>query len=506
MIKKIVLLMVCLTLVGLTVSYSSEKASPQMVLIKGGTFEMGADNVPNDEEPVHDVTVSSFYIGKYEVTQEEWKTVMGDNTSHFKGDNLPVEKVSWYQAIEYCNKRSKMEGRTPCYSGAGDDIACNFEADGYRLPSETEWEFAAIGGNKSKGYRYSGGNIALEVGWFEENSSYRTHPVGQKKPNELGIYDMSGNIWEWCFEWYGADYYKNSPAIDPRGPEKGKQRAYRGGGICGRDYFTRTRARYSLPAKYQHSDMGLRVVCNAAGKLPAGMVKVDGGTFKMGSTIGGRQGERPKHKVTVSDFYMAKYETTQQEWMDVMGQNPCYFCALDAPVNAVSWYDAVDYCNKLSKKEGLTPCYSKDGDKVICNFEADGYRLPTEAEWEYTCRGGAKSQNFKFSGGNEPDEIAWHAGNSGYRHQSVGEKKPNELGIYDLNGNANEWCWDWFSRDYYPESPAKDPRGPVHGVRRVMRGGSSLNPPSIMQPHFRTAYKPYRPFITFGFRVARSSR
>ena len=199
-----------------------------MVLVKGGTFQMGNSKVSNDEEPVHSITLNSFNIGKFEVTQKEWQTVMGNNPSLFKNENNPVENVNWYDVVEYCNKRSQKEGLTPCYSGSGDEITCNFEADGFRLPTEAEWEYACRGGAQSRGYTFSGSNNAGEVAWYEKNSM-KPQPVGQKKPNEIGIYDMSGNIWEWCWDRYDFDYYNKSPEKNPRGPSTGKHRAIRGG-------------------------------------------------------------------------------------------------------------------------------------------------------------------------------------------------------------------------------------------------------------------------------------
>jgi formylglycine-generating enzyme required for sulfatase activity len=204
------------------------RAPENMVPVEGGTFQMGSNNVYSDEKPVHRVTVRSFYLGKYEVTQKEWVEIMGSNPSYFKGENLPVETVSWYEAVEYCNKRSLKEGLTPAYRGSGDDIVCDFNASGYRLPTEAEWEYAAKGGNKdSMVFEYSGGNRAESVAWYEDNSGERTHPVGTKQPNSLGLYDMSGNVWEWCWDWYGS--YSGGNQSDPAGASSGTRRVMRGG-------------------------------------------------------------------------------------------------------------------------------------------------------------------------------------------------------------------------------------------------------------------------------------
>jgi len=199
-----------------------------MVYIKGGTFQMGTHGFV--DQPVHAVTLSSFYISPYEVTQKEWKEIMGNNPSYFKGDSLPVETVSWYDAVSYCNHKSESEGLTPSYTITGEKVTCDFTVNGYRLPTESEWEYAARGGNKSRGYKYSGSNNLDEVGWNEFNSERRTHPFGMKKPNELGIYDMSGNVSEWCNDWYDENYYRKSPQVrKPQGPSSGEKRISRGG-------------------------------------------------------------------------------------------------------------------------------------------------------------------------------------------------------------------------------------------------------------------------------------
>ncbi len=208
----------------------SSKIENKLVFVKGGTFQMGSNDVGSDEKPKHTVTVSDFYIRNLEVTQEEWKNVMGNNPSKFKGNDLPVELVSWYDAVEFCNKKSRKDGLSPCYSGSGKNITCNFNANGYRLPTEAEWEYAARGGNKSNGYTYSGSNNIDIVAWYDGNSGSKTHKVGTKHPNELGIYDMSGNVWEWCGDWYDSDYYSSSPKNNPVGPSSGARRVLRGGG------------------------------------------------------------------------------------------------------------------------------------------------------------------------------------------------------------------------------------------------------------------------------------
>jgi formylglycine-generating enzyme required for sulfatase activity len=186
-----------------------------MVFVKGGTFNMGCTkeqggDCDGDEEPLHQVTVSDFYIGKYEVTQEEWREVMGSNPSYFKNcDNCPVEDVSWKEIKQFLRKLNAKTGNT------------------YRLPREAEWEYAARGGSSSLEYKYSGSNNLDEVAWYSNNSGSKTYPVGQKKSNELGLYDMSGNVWEWCADWYGD--YSSGAQTNPKGPLWASYRVRRGG-------------------------------------------------------------------------------------------------------------------------------------------------------------------------------------------------------------------------------------------------------------------------------------
>ena len=186
----------------------------EMVRVEGGTFRMGAtseqgSDADGDEKPVHSVTLSGYYIGKTEVTQVLWEAVMGINPSRFKGDYLPVENVSWDDCQEFIRKLNSMTGQN------------------FRLPTEAEWEFACRGGNNSRGYKYSGSNNLGSVAWYDGNSGNKTHPVGTKAPNELGIYDMSGNVWEWCADWYGD--YSSGAQTNPTGPYGGSNRVYRGG-------------------------------------------------------------------------------------------------------------------------------------------------------------------------------------------------------------------------------------------------------------------------------------
>ncbi|NUM70071.1 MAG: SUMF1/EgtB/PvdO family nonheme iron enzyme [Ignavibacteriaceae bacterium] len=227
-----------------------------MVLVEGGSFIRKEKKLIGYRE--QSVKLDSFYISKYQVTQEEWEFVMGKNPSHFRGErNLPVEKVSWFDSVEFCNKLSEKEGLQKVYSGSWDNITMNMNADGYRLPTEAEWEYAARGGSLSKGYEYSGSNNSWEVAWYYVNSNNNTHPVGQKQPNELGIYDMSGNVWEWCWDWYGN--YSSDSQNNPAGPVSGSDRVNRGGSWFNDAGNLRPADRYGSYPVSRHDNLGFRI-------------------------------------------------------------------------------------------------------------------------------------------------------------------------------------------------------------------------------------------------------
>ena len=244
------------TTTATTATTTAQAATPniEMVFVKGGTFTMGAtaeqgSDASSNEKPTHSVKLSDFYIGKYEVTQAQWKAVMGTNPSNWKGDNLPVENVSWNDVQEFITKLNAQTGKK------------------YRLPTEAEWEYAARGGNQSKGYKYSGSNSISNIAWYDANSNKMTHIVGQKSPNELGIYDMSGNVWEWCQDWLGN--YNSSFQTNPIGPSSGSYRVLRGGSWS---YIARTCRvsirGYSKPAD-RYNRHGFRLALSADNKPTA---------------------------------------------------------------------------------------------------------------------------------------------------------------------------------------------------------------------------------------------
>jgi len=232
------------------------------------------------------------------------------------------------------------------------------------------------------------------------------------------------------------------------------------------------------------------------------IVFINGGTFTMGSPAderGRSKNEGPQHQVTVSSFYMEKYPVTQAEYQETTGTNPSSFNGPSLPVEQVSWFDAVEYCNKLSLKEGLTPAYTIDGTNVSWNHEANGYRLPTEAEWEYACRAGTQTP---FYSGTSVNDAGWYSGNAGGKTHPVGEKQPNPWGLCDMHGNVLEWCWDWLGN--YSDEAQTDPQGAVSGTDRVYRGGSWYFEALQTRSAFRFGNYPSLRVFFVGFRIVRN--
>lgn len=227
-----------------TITIPGTDVSFNMVHVEGGTFMMGADDIDNyayvDEKPVHQVTLSDYCIGETQVTQALWQAVMGNNPSYFKGDlNLPVEMVSWNDCKNFIRKLNELTGKK------------------FRLPTEAQWEFAARGGNKTNGFLCSGGNDIDDLAWYDRNSDNKTHPVGKNLPNELGLYDMIGNVMEWCKDWF--EYYEKGIQSDPEGPFLGSQRVMRGCGWDGVAKYCRVSCRFRHNPEFKDRYIGLRL-------------------------------------------------------------------------------------------------------------------------------------------------------------------------------------------------------------------------------------------------------
>jgi len=265
---------------------SAQTPPPNMVLIKGGTFTMGSpasEMGHSGDEIQHQVTVSSFYMGKYEVTQKEYQEIIGTNPSFFKGDNLPVERVSWYDAVEYCNKRSQKEGLSPAYTinknqsdpnnkSTSDTVkwtvTWNKNANGYRLPTDAEWEYACRAGTTTP--FSTGNNITTSQANYNGNKPYnnnakgeyreKTTPVGSFAPNPWGLYDMHGNVWEWCWDWYRN--FAGGTQTDPGGAASGNSRVERGGCWSYPAGFLRSAFRFYTYPSYRYESLGFRLARN----------------------------------------------------------------------------------------------------------------------------------------------------------------------------------------------------------------------------------------------------
>jgi formylglycine-generating enzyme required for sulfatase activity len=233
-------------------------------------------------------------------------------------------------------------------------------------------------------------------------------------------------------------------------------------------------------------------------KLGISMVLIPAGEFLMGSAQG-RADEKPVHKVRIAAFYMDTHLVTQEQYEMLMKSNPSRWKSPKNPVEQIRWSDAVRYLNARSRAEGLEPCY--DLKTWQCDFAASGYRLPTEAEWEYACRGGTTGSYFFGADAAKLAQFAWYKQNSGGRPRPVGQKLPNPRGLYDIHGNVAEWCNDHYAADYYAKSPPDNPRGPASGTTRVLRGGSWDSDASRCTDSYRDKNNPGYADVCFGYDV-----
>ena len=651
----------------LTVVVPIAPAPSGMALIPAGAFQMGYNLDGESDAPVHSVYVSAFYMDKYDVTFALWQQVYNwaithgynfDYAGSGKAANHPVQMIDWYDSAKWCNARSEMEGKTPAYytsaalavvyrtGGLDINNSCvNWNA-GYRLATEAEWEKAARGG--LSGQRFPWGNTISEsqANYYSTGTSYYTYdlsntgfnttfatggypytsPVGYFASNGYGLYDMAGNVWQWCWDWYGT-YGSGS---DPRGPISGSFRVFRGGCwffdafgcraadrviddpsygdydlgfrsvlpsgagsptaptiasqpqsqsvLQGATAMFSVQATGSEPLSYRWMRDGLALnddsritgsassslqisnvqstdagnysvqVSNQAGSAdsanatltvsagaPQGMVAIPAGSFAMGDTFNeGYPDEIPVHQLYVSAFFMDQFEVTKTLWDSVYSWAIAHGYSFDNlgagkaathPVQTVDWYDVVKWCNARSEKEGLTPCYYSSASQTAVyrsgqldvqndwvNWTANGYRLPTEAEWEKAARGGLSGKRYPWG-----DTITHSQANynnwSGFNWPNttpVGSFAPNGYGLYDMAGNVDEWCWDWDDGSWYGSAGAtqNDSHGPAasplgYRIRRDGSWGSGEKDLRCANRNYVNTVLPSYSGIDLGFRCVR---
>ena len=526
---------------------------PEMVVVPAGSYEMGspASEVGRfeNEGPVHRVTISQpFAVGVYEVTREEFRRFVDDtgystendcftydmlklaleehkvhrpppsrdwhNPGFSQGDQDPVVCVSWEDAQAYVQWLSHETGQA------------------YRLLTEAEWEHAARAGTRTARYWGQGASdhclyenlpdkefrsIAVPLMKISncDDGYTRTSPVGVYGANAFGLHDVLGNVSEWVQDCWHASY--RGAQADGSAWLSGdcSERVMRGG-----SWFDSVRSRSASRSHWTFHDrtdfIGFRVARTLTGSaamllarqqtgkarqkpelkksslasLKQQMVHIEGGAFTMGcmeEQSSCDADEKPVHRVRVRSFAFSKYEVTQALWEVVMGENPGQFenCAL-CPVENVSWEDIQTFLKKLN------------------NLTGERYRLPTEAEWEYAARGGQQSRGYQYAGSNEPGSVAWYRKNSGDRLHPVGEKQPNELGLYDMSGNVFEWVEDCWNESY--SGAPSDGRAWQRGKcdQRVVRGGSWSDATWTLRSAYRNWIGSGYRGIDVGFRVART--
>ncbi len=451
----------------------------------------------SNERPVRTLELSDYYMSAAEVTQQQWYAVMKDRPSKFSGGDLPVETIRWDEALAFCEKLNDIERRTGRLP----------KGYIYTLPTEAQWEKACRAGTEGD---YAG-NLDL-MAWHMTNSRYKTNPVATRAPNPWGFYDMHGNVWEWCRDFY-QDSLEELASKDPSGPRTGTRRVIRGGSW---DSSTtenlRSACRSTSDPAGRSDDLGMRVVLTREesfeNSLPADTAKTDAetfsksftngisqqmiwvppGTFRMGDLTGtGNSNEYPVRTVELSGYHLSATEVTQRQWKTIIGNNPSKYQDDNLPVEQVSWTDAMEFCEKLTALE-------KEAGRLPPNTK---YFLPTEAQWENACRAGSESILPQ-----DLPEIAWYDVNSWNRTNPVAAKHPNQWGFYDLRGNVSEWCFDYY-RDSYAGLSTRDPQGPDETKYRAVRGGSwGSAVEQILRPSFRSAGYPSGRIANAGFRVA----
>ncbi|MCA8976637.1 MAG: SUMF1/EgtB/PvdO family nonheme iron enzyme [Planctomycetes bacterium] len=446
--------------------------------VASGPYFMGSPAVGGTAMPTHQVDlVRPFWLGGHEVTQAEFQALMNGNPSFYRGPNLPVDSVSWNDAMAYCaalTAREAAAGRLP----AGYQ---------YRLPTEAEWEYGCRAGtttewNTGTSLSPANANIASSVG--------QTSPVGSYAANPWGLSDMHGNVWEWCLDsWDGSANYPAGPVSNPY-VRSGPDRVVRGGGYGDTANSCRSARRLGYAPTVRQDWVGFRVALAPSLLVADGMVPIAAGTFLMGSPDPANPAnERPVHTVNITEpFWIAAHEVTQTEYQALMNNNPSNFAGANRPVEMVSWDDARNYCAALTAQQAAIG-------GVPAGYR---YRLPTEAEWEYCCRAGTQTE---WNTGNWLTIAEANFGNPSASTAAVGSYPANPWGLSDMHGNVWEWCLDsWDGSANYPSTAVSDPYVTI-GPYRAMRGGSWYHTRDRCRSPFRHSQPPAARWFDVGFRV-----
>ena len=462
-----------------TLTFKVNKSTDFMMKkVEGGSYSM--EYMYEDQVTTVTGSLSDFYICPVEVTNKLWTAVMGwrPEGQTNSGDLYPVSNVNYYDIVKEGGFLDKLNEMCADQLPAGKRFA---------LPSEAQWEYAARGGQKSMGYTYSGSNTIDEVAWYANNSDGATHPVGLKQANELGLYDMTGNVWEWTRDHFvyfdkltlnqGLNYVCNAD---------NNYRVNRGGSFGTKGTGLETSYHTWLGMHQSYENRGLRLVLvdkfdeeklveptrpenlltiavnNGTVGYYLPMVEVKGGNYEL---VYERDGEQKTVSGTLSDFYMCQTETMNYIWETVMGSTPQGQTESEGlyPVTMVNYEDLTKSGGFLDKLN--TMC----ADQLPAGMQ---FALATEAEWHYAAHGGRKSHGYTYAGSNTIGDVAWYSGNGGGASHFVASKQPNELGIYDLSGNVWEYCNDWYADlADLPANQGTDYTGPVSGNVIVGCGG-----------------------------------
>ncbi len=599
---------------GVPIEYTNS-IGMKFVLIPPGEFTMGStveeieaarastgysddqelSDALSSEGPQHKVVLTQpYYLATTELSQAQFMSVVETNPSRFQGNkdkpedpemkHHPVENLSWNDVADFCAKLSDREGYSPVYRIEGQAVAM-LPGDGYRMPREAQWEFACRAGTTTPYWFGDRTNNAAQSEWATDDSAGKTHTVGSFGSNPFGLYDMHGNVREWCQDGWNSTFYysfKHQPAVDPISKPQGPHmHMVRGGTWEVKTHIEgRSAARRPGVPSQRYENYGCRISISVQSarqiierqstsppapaiapfnaeqakqhqaawaqylNLPVEYTNTLGmkfmlippGEFTMGSTAEeieaalsdlsedvlwteAIKSEVPSHKVIQTQpIYLGVHEVTQAEYQSVIGGNPSYFAPSGdgkarvveiktdrLPVDSLSWNDAVEFCAKLSEREGHKPVYFRSGETVT-PLDGIGYRLPTEAEWEFSCRAGATT---KYWFGDKSADIVgvdWVADTAGGRTHAVGELRANPFGLFDMQGNVWEWMQDGWDATYYGQfqtESANNPSGPSPaGLKRMIRGGSFDSSSNLSRASARYAGFKAAHVNSIGFRVA----